>query len=133
MSRQKHRREVEGVDIDIIPPPPANPAPSVPVSNSVKKRLDHIRKTQMFSKPSDQSFGNDAMDYESVFVYRVDRNVQILNHCLDDIEIFITKLQKASQVIRSHKVKILHNIRLLWSYLKGGAGGHQIRTQEDRR
>ena len=42
----------------------------------------------MYQKPAEQSFGADAMDYETVFVYRVDRNVQILNHCLDDIEVF---------------------------------------------
>lgn len=100
LSRQKQKREMEGVDIDIIPPPPANPPPAVPVTDSVKRRLDKLRTTQVMSRlmnPAEQSFGADALDYESVFVYRVDRNVQILNHCLDDIEVFISRLQKASQ------------------------------------
>ena len=70
------------------------------MTDSVRQRLDNLRKTQVISRlmnPAEQSYGADAMDYESVFVYRVDRNVQILNHCLDDIEVFMTRLQKASQ------------------------------------
>lgn len=100
LSRQRQRREIEGATFEIIPPPPAVPPPSVPVSNSVKKRLDHIRKTAYFQKPQDETFGNDAADYNSLFAYRVDRNVQVLNHCLDDVEAFASRIQKAAEAAK---------------------------------
>ena len=125
LSRQKQRREIEGTSIrtkiiykdtlktdlgatfEIIPPPPAVPPPAVPVSNSVKRRLDHIRKTAYFQKPQDETFGNDAADYNSLFAYRVDRNVQVLNHCLDDIESFASQIQKVKKNRKfSKKTKI---------------------------
>ena len=54
----------------------------------------------MYQKPEQDTFGNDATDYNVLFAYRVDRNVQILNHCLDDIEHFASRIQKAHEAAK---------------------------------
>ena len=67
----------------------------------------------MFQKPEQDTFGNDTTDYNVLFAYRVDRNVQILNHCLDDIESFASRIQKAHEAAKevSHRQSINGSIR----------------------
>ncbi|XP_041636473.1 epidermal growth factor receptor kinase substrate 8a [Cheilinus undulatus] len=88
----------------IIPPPPAAPAPEPPVSSN---QLDVKSRAAAWS-----AWTNEQQDYEKqrqlsleegpveMTAARVDRDVQILNHLLDDIEFFITKLQKASEAFK---------------------------------
>ncbi|KAM3587993.1 uncharacterized protein V6R79_018422 [Siganus canaliculatus] len=85
----------------IIPPPPAAPAPDPPVSSN---QVDVKSRATAWS-----AWANEQQDYEGqrlmledlgpveVTVAAVDRDVQILNHLLDDIEFFVTKLQKAAE------------------------------------
>ncbi|XP_065807282.1 epidermal growth factor receptor kinase substrate 8a isoform X3 [Labrus bergylta] len=85
----------------IIPPPPAAPAPEPPVTSN---QLDVKSRAAAWS-----AWTNEQQDYEKqrqvcledspveMTAARVDRDVQILNHLLDDIEFFVTKLQKAAE------------------------------------
>ncbi|XP_074554422.1 epidermal growth factor receptor kinase substrate 8a isoform X2 [Halichoeres trimaculatus] len=85
----------------IIPPPPAAPAPEPPASNNL---VDVKSRAAAWS-----AWTNEQQDYEKqrqlsledgpveMTAARVDRDVQILNHILDDIEFFVTKLQKAAE------------------------------------
>ncbi|XP_024143276.1 epidermal growth factor receptor kinase substrate 8a isoform X2 [Oryzias melastigma] len=84
----------------LIPPPPAAPAPEPPVPSD---QLDLKGRAPAWS-----AWTNEQPDYEGlqllpdgsaadVSALRVDREVQILNHILDDIEFFVTKLQKAAE------------------------------------
>ncbi|XP_054974308.1 epidermal growth factor receptor kinase substrate 8 isoform X2 [Sorex araneus] len=91
-----------------IPPPPRAPAPLPPVD--VRSRV-----------AAWSAWASDQGDFEKSRPYpeheetpemmhaRIDRDVQILNHILDDIEFFITKLQKAaeafSELARRKKIK----------------------------
>uniref|UniRef100_A0A8C3ABV4 EGFR pathway substrate 8a, signaling adaptor n=1 Tax=Cyclopterus lumpus TaxID=8103 RepID=A0A8C3ABV4_CYCLU len=85
----------------IIPPPPADPAPEPPASAN---QVDVKSRATAWS-----AWTNEQQDYEKqrqvleedgpveMTAARVDRDVQILNHILDDIELFVTRLQKAAE------------------------------------
>ncbi|KAL7370570.1 hypothetical protein ABVT39_004161 [Epinephelus coioides] len=85
----------------IIPPPPAAPAPEPPAPSN---QVDVKSRAAAWS-----AWTNEQQDYEKqrqiseeagpveMTAARVDRDVQILNHILDDIEFFVTKLQKAAE------------------------------------
>ncbi|KAG8513794.1 Epidermal growth factor receptor kinase substrate 8 [Galemys pyrenaicus] len=84
-----------------IPPPPRAPAPAPP---GTVTQVDVRSRVAAWS-----AWAADHGDFEKSRQYpeqeetpemmaaRVDRDVQILNHILDDIEFFITKLQKAAE------------------------------------
>ncbi|XP_061085229.1 epidermal growth factor receptor kinase substrate 8a [Conger conger] len=86
----------------VIPPPPSAPAPAPPATLAP---IDVKSRVAAWSAWA----ANEQMDYDSLGPYsaqgeppemtvaRVDRDVQILNHILDDIEYFVTKLQKAAE------------------------------------
>ncbi|MEQ2307443.1 hypothetical protein AMECASPLE_018276, partial [Ameca splendens] len=84
----------------LIPPPPPTPAPEAPASSS---QVDNKTRVAAWS-----AWANEHPHYEQqqlsqddgaaeMTALRVDRDVQILNHILDDIEFFVTKLQKAAE------------------------------------
>ncbi|TDG96454.1 hypothetical protein EPR50_G00228450 [Perca flavescens] len=95
-ARHRHGNTSDGV----IPPPPAAPAPEPPASSN---QMDVKSRAAAWS-----AWTNEQQDYERQQqipdedgemdpAARVDRDVQILNHVLDDIEFFVTKLQKAAE------------------------------------
>ncbi|XP_063761683.1 epidermal growth factor receptor kinase substrate 8a isoform X4 [Eleginops maclovinus] len=85
----------------VIPPPPANPAPEPPASTN---QVDVKSRAAAWS-----AWTNEQQDYEKqrhiyeedevgeMTAARVDRDVQILNHILDDVEFFVMKLQKSTE------------------------------------
>uniref|UniRef100_A0A3Q3WFW5 Epidermal growth factor receptor kinase substrate 8-like protein 1 n=1 Tax=Mola mola TaxID=94237 RepID=A0A3Q3WFW5_MOLML len=85
----------------IIPPPPTAPAPEPPVPAN---QVDMKSRVAAWS-----AWTSEQQDYEKMqqlqeeygpvemTAARVDRDVQILNHILDDIEFFATKVQKAAE------------------------------------
>ncbi|NXD44429.1 EPS8 kinase, partial [Copsychus sechellarum] len=84
-----------------IPPPPRAPAPAPP---GTLAQVDVRSRVAAWS-----AWASEQGDYEKHRQYpeqeetaemiaaRIDRDVQILNHILDDIEYFVTKLQKAAE------------------------------------
>nr|XP_023673651.1 epidermal growth factor receptor kinase substrate 8-like isoform X3 [Paramormyrops kingsleyae] len=85
-----------------IPPPPTAPAPGLPAPTT------HVDVKSRVAAWSTRTAG-ELPDYGKHRLYsgqdeppemtaaRIDRDVQILNHILDDIEYFVTKLQKAAE------------------------------------
>ncbi|KAL6116532.1 eps8 [Pungitius sinensis] len=98
----------------VIPPPPASPAPGPPPppSNQVDVRSRAAAWSAWTNEQQDCGKQRRSSLVEGpveISALEVDRDVQILNHILDDIELFVNKLQKAaeafSQLSRRKKVK----------------------------
>uniref|UniRef100_A0A665VD82 Epidermal growth factor receptor pathway substrate 8a n=1 Tax=Echeneis naucrates TaxID=173247 RepID=A0A665VD82_ECHNA len=88
----------------VIPPPPPAPAPEPPEASN---QVDIKSRVAAWS-----AWTNEQQEYErqhlisedgagpgNMTAAQVDRDVQILNHILDDIEFFVTKLQKAAEAL----------------------------------
>uniref|UniRef100_A0A673B8H7 Epidermal growth factor receptor kinase substrate 8-like protein 1 n=1 Tax=Sphaeramia orbicularis TaxID=375764 RepID=A0A673B8H7_9TELE len=83
----------------IIPPPPAAPAPEPPAADS---QVDVKSRVAAWSAWTNEQQDCEQRQFEEdgsveMTAAQVDRDVQILNHILDDIEFFVTKLQKAAE------------------------------------
>ncbi|NXP68023.1 EPS8 kinase, partial [Chloropsis cyanopogon] len=84
-----------------IPPPPRAPAPVPPGTiTQVDVRSRVAAWSAWASEQGDYEKHRQCPEQEEtaeMIAARIDRDVQILNHILDDIEYFVTKLQKAAE------------------------------------
>ncbi|XP_058842365.1 epidermal growth factor receptor kinase substrate 8-like isoform X4 [Acipenser ruthenus] len=85
-----------------IPPPPCAPAPVPPATVTQVDVKSRVAAWSAWAAAENQDCDKQRMVPEheetvEMMGARVDRDVQILNHLLDDIEYFVTKLQKSAE------------------------------------
>ncbi|XP_048191004.1 LOW QUALITY PROTEIN: epidermal growth factor receptor kinase substrate 8 [Perognathus longimembris pacificus] len=83
-----------------IPPPPRAPAPVPPgtvTQVDVRSRVAAWSAWAADQGEAERRPHPEQEETPEMAAARIDRDVQILNHILDDIEFFITKLQKAAE------------------------------------
>ncbi|XP_015208463.1 epidermal growth factor receptor kinase substrate 8a isoform X3 [Lepisosteus oculatus] len=103
--KQKKRpdtlRMILKADAD-IPPPPSAPAPVPPATVTQVDVKSRVAAWSAWASAEQHDYDKHKYFSEhdeppETMAARVDRDVQILNHILDDIEFFVTKLQKAAE------------------------------------
>lgn len=116
-SKQKKRpstlRMITNADNSCIPPPPRAPAPVPPGTITQVDVRSRVAAWSAWASPAEQDekqkVVHEPEESPDMAAVRIDRDVQILNHVLDDVEAFVIKLQKAaeafSQLSQRKKIK----------------------------
>ncbi|XP_072000894.1 epidermal growth factor receptor kinase substrate 8-like isoform X4 [Engystomops pustulosus] len=94
-TRPETLREINTSD-SRVPPPPQAPAPQLP-GTQVDARSRVAAWAAEYGDYDRYLQTPDVVETPQMAEARIDRDVQILNHILDDIEFFIMKLQKAAE------------------------------------
>lgn len=103
-SKQKKRpdtlRMITKTD-NSIPPPPQAPAPVPPGTITQVDVRSRVAAWSAWTLPVEQDekqkVTHEPEETPDMAAVRIDRDVQILNHVLDDVEAFVIKLQKAAE------------------------------------
>lgn len=99
------RRTRERVEASVIPPPPLNPPPAPPMKDvNVREKIqswDNIGHVSDVTSASPDYNSENAED----MLLRINRDVVILNYTLDDIELFISQLQKSADAAKALAVR----------------------------
>ncbi|XP_074660746.1 epidermal growth factor receptor kinase substrate 8-like isoform X2 [Tubulanus polymorphus] len=85
--------------VSYIPPPPRDPAPHPPSNGDLRVR-DRISSFNAMAADPGRMRSRREEDAESVLSDRTEKDVQILNHCFDDIETFVGRLQMAAEAYK---------------------------------
>ncbi|XP_059843587.1 epidermal growth factor receptor kinase substrate 8a isoform X3 [Hypanus sabinus] len=84
-----------------IPPPPQAPAPVPPGTITQVDVRSRVAAWSAWTSPVEQDEKQKVIhepeETPDMAAVRIDRDVQILNHVLDDVEAFVIKLQKAAE------------------------------------
>ncbi|XP_032895444.1 epidermal growth factor receptor kinase substrate 8 isoform X10 [Amblyraja radiata] len=104
-SKQKKRpstlRMITNADNSCIPPPPRAPAPVPPGTITQVDVRSRVAAWSAWASPAEQDekqkVVHEPEETSDMAAVRIDRDVQILNHVLDDVEAFVIKLQKAAE------------------------------------
>ncbi|XP_067860864.1 epidermal growth factor receptor kinase substrate 8a isoform X2 [Heptranchias perlo] len=104
-SKQKKRpdtlRMITNADNSSIPAPPSAPAPVPPGTVTQVDVRSRVAAWSAWALPVEQDekqkVTHEPEETSDMAAVRIDRDVQILNHVLDDVEAFVIKLQKAAE------------------------------------
>ncbi|XP_067915079.1 epidermal growth factor receptor kinase substrate 8a isoform X5 [Heterodontus francisci] len=104
-SKQKRRpdtlRMITNAEKSSIPPPPNAPAPVPPGTITQVDVRSRVAAWSAWALPVEQDEKQKVIhepeETPDMAAVRIDRDVQILNHVLDDVEAFVIKLQKAAE------------------------------------